>query len=243
MGNDRWSPCKGGLLLHCKWSTSVQYWIITSCSLAHIVPLSWEMTVGPHVKAVCCFMIHEVESRIVDCLTIWCFAYDVIAIDNLPLCQGKRQLSSCQGCCCFIVHEVDLRNCDWFLCHNLMPCILCNSLDNVPLCQGKKTVVYVSKWFLLHSEWRSIVQLWFVFNKLMLIIYVIFNDKLPLSWKTQFVSMLLLISFHGTWNRILQGHFPFWGLSKTFKKGSSFQIMDTTIGPQVKVSLIFRAHE
>ena len=179
-----------------------------------------------------------------NCLTIGCFAYD---------CHSYRQFSSLSGDKTVVfMSRLLLLHFKWsriaqlwfvFIFHNLMPCILCNSLDNVPLCQGKKTVVYVSKWFRLHSEWRSIVQLWFVFNKFMLIIYVIFNDKLPLSWKRQFVSMLLLISFHGTWNRYLQGQFPFWGLSKTFIKGSSFQIMDTTIGPQVKVSLIFRAHE
>ena len=86
MGNDRWSPCKGGLLLHCKWSRSVQLWIITMCSLAHIVPLSWDMTFGLHVKAVCCFMIHEVEVCNCEFLSTHCAS--VMGNDHWSSCKG-----------------------------------------------------------------------------------------------------------------------------------------------------------
>ena len=87
------------------------------CSLAHIVPLSWDMTFGLHVKAVCCFIVHEVE--LCNCELSQCHCGPLASNamdDNVPLSWEMTVGLHVKAVCCFIVNEVEVCNCELSQC-------------------------------------------------------------------------------------------------------------------------------
>ena len=74
------------------------------------LPLSWERTVGLHVKANCCFIVHEVELYNCDKVFYYNLMLSIIrhAYLHLPLSWKRTVGLHVKAVCCFIVHEVEL---------------------------------------------------------------------------------------------------------------------------------------